>query len=64
MSTSRIFRYLKTSTDIIRLAVMTYGRYTMSPRSVALRAHQERISISHQSLKERRSCRVAYLFAA
>jgi putative transposase len=34
MSNARIFRYFKTSPEIIRLAVMMYVRYPLSLRNV------------------------------
>jgi putative transposase len=34
MSNARIFRYFKTSPEIIRLAVMMYIRYPLSLRNV------------------------------
>jgi len=41
-STRRIFRYCRTSPDIIRLAVMMYVRYPLSLRNVEDMLHERR----------------------
>ena len=40
MSNARIFRYFKTSPEIIRLAVMMYVRYPLSLRNVEDLLHE------------------------
>ena len=47
MSDPRIFRYFKTSPEIIRLAVMMYVRYTLSLRNVEGLLHERGIDKSH-----------------
>ena len=43
-----VFRYFKTSPEIIQLAVMLYVRYPLSLRNVEDLLHEERsIAISH-----------------
>jgi putative transposase len=42
------FRYLKTSTEIIRLAVMLYNRFPLSLRNVEDLLHERGIEISHE----------------
>jgi putative transposase len=46
MSHSRIFRYFKTSHEIIRLAVMMYVRYPLSLRNVEDLASASAVSTS------------------
>jgi putative transposase len=47
MSNLRIFRYFKTSPEIIHLAVMMYVRYPLSLRNVEDLLHERGIDISH-----------------
>jgi putative transposase len=47
MSNARIFRYFKTSPEIIRLAVMLYVRYPLSLRNVEDLLHERGIDITH-----------------
>ena len=46
MSNPRIFRHFKTSPEIIRLAVMLYVRYPLSPRNVEDHLHERGIAIT------------------
>jgi putative transposase len=48
MSNPRIFRYFKTSPEIIRLAVMMYIRYPLSLRNVEELLHERGIDITHE----------------
>lgn len=45
------FRYFKTSPEIIRLAVMMYVRFTLSPRNVDSRLNERGIEISHETVR-------------
>ncbi len=45
------FRYFKSSTEIIHLAVMLYVRYPLSPRNVENLLHEWGIDISHQTVR-------------
>ncbi len=47
MSNPRIFRYCKTSPEIIRLAVMMYVRYPLSLRNVEDQLHERGINKSY-----------------
>ena len=51
MSNARIFRYFKTSPDIIRLAVMMYVRYPLSLRNVEDMLHERGVDISHETVR-------------
>ena len=51
MSTPRIFRYFKTSPEIIRLAVMMYVRYPLSLRNVEDLPHERGIDITHETVR-------------
>ncbi len=51
MSNSRIFRYFKTSPEIIRLAVMMYVRYPLSLRNVRDLLHERGIDIAHETVR-------------
>ena len=42
-----LFRYFKTSPEIIRLAVMMYVRYPLSLRNVEDLLHERGIDITH-----------------
>ena len=44
------FRYFKTSPEIIRLAVMMYGRFPLSLRQVEDLLHERRIEICHETV--------------
>ena len=46
-----IFKYFKTSPQIIRLAVMTYVRYPLSLRNVEDLLHERGIEISHETVR-------------
>jgi putative transposase len=45
------FRYLKTSPEIIRLAVMMYVRFPLSLRNVEDLFHERGIDISHETVR-------------
>jgi putative transposase len=45
------FRYLKTSPEIIRLAVMMYVRFPLSLRNVEELLHERGIEISHETVR-------------
>ena len=51
MSNARIFRYFKTSPEIIRLAVMMYVRYPLSLRNVEDLLHERGIDITHETAR-------------
>ena len=51
MSTLHIFRYFKTSPEIIRLAVMMYIRYPLSLRNVEDLLHERGIDITHETVR-------------
>jgi putative transposase len=51
MSSARIFRYFKTSPEIIRLAVMMYVRYPLSLRNVEDLLHERGIDITHETVR-------------
>jgi hypothetical protein len=51
MSHVRIFRYFKTSPEIIRLAVMMYVRYPLSLRNVEDLLHERGIDITHETVR-------------
>jgi transposase-like protein len=51
MSHARIFRYFKTSPEIIRLAVMLYVRYPLSLRNVEDLLHERGIDITHETIR-------------
>ena len=51
MSNARIFRYFKTSPEIIRLAVMWYVRYPLSLRNVEDLLHERGIDITHETVR-------------
>jgi putative transposase len=51
MSNGRIFRYFKTSPEIIRLAVMLYVRYPLSLRNVEDLLHERGIDITHETVR-------------
>ena len=46
-----LFRYLKTSPEIIRLAVMPYIRFTLSLRNVEDMLHEQGIDICHETVR-------------
>ncbi len=46
-----IFRYFKTSPEIIRLAVMMYVRYPLSLRNVEDLLHERGIDITHETVR-------------
>jgi putative transposase len=51
MRSPRIFRYFKTSPEIIRLAVMMYVRYPLSLRNVEDLLHERDIDITHKTVR-------------
>ena len=51
MSNARIFRYFRTSPEIICLAVMMYVRYPLSLRNVDDRLHERGIDITHETVR-------------
>lgn len=51
MSSPRIFRYFKTSPEIIRLAVMMYVRYPHSLRNVEDLLHERGIDVKHETVR-------------
>ncbi|MCZ8105062.1 MAG: IS6 family transposase, partial [Burkholderiales bacterium] len=51
MSNPRIFRYFKTSPEIIRLAVMMYVRHPLSLRNVEDLLHERGIDITHETVR-------------
>ena len=51
MTKSSHFRYLKTSPEIIRLAVMMYVRFPLSLRNVEDLLHERGIDISHETVR-------------
>lgn len=51
MSSARIFRYFKTSPEIIRLVVMMYVRYPLSLRNVEDLLHERGIDITHETVR-------------
>lgn len=51
MNDARIFRYFKTSPEIIRLAVMKYVRYPLSLRNVEDLLHKRCIDITHETVR-------------
>jgi putative transposase len=63
MSHARIFRYFKTSPEIIRLAVMMYVRYPLSLRNVEDLLHERGIDITHEMVRFWRN-RFGTIFAA
>ena len=51
MNNARIFRYFKTSPEIIRLAVMMDVRYPRSLRNVEDLLHERGIDITHETVR-------------
>ena len=51
MRNARIFRYFKTSPEIIRLAVMMYIRYPLSLRNVEDLLHERGIDITRETVR-------------
>jgi putative transposase len=51
MTNGSAFRYLKTSPEVIRLAVMMYIRFQLSLRNVEDRLHERGIEISHETVR-------------
>ncbi len=51
MSDARIFRYFKTSPEVIRLAVMMDVRYPLSPRNVEDLLHERGMDITHETVR-------------
>lgn len=51
MRNARIFRYFKTSPEIIRLAAMMVVRYPLSLRNVEDLLHERGIDITHETMR-------------
>ena len=51
MKNHNIFRYFKTSPEVIRLAVMMYIRYPLSLRNVEDLLHERGIDICHETIR-------------
>jgi len=51
MSKPNPFRYFRTSTEVIRLAVMMYVRFPLSLRNVEDLLHERGIDVSHESVR-------------
>jgi putative transposase len=51
MSNPHLFRYVKTSPEIIRLAVMMSVRYPLSLRNVEDLLHERGIDITHETVR-------------
>lgn len=51
MPRPHLFRYFKTSPEIIRLAVMLYIRFTLSLRNVEDMLHERGIDICHEAVR-------------
>ena len=51
MLKKNLFKYFKTSPEIIRLAVMYYVRYPLSFRQVEDTLHERGIDISHETVR-------------
>ena len=51
MTQSNMFRYFKTSPEIIRLAVMMYVRFPLSLRNVEDLLHERGIDVSHETVR-------------
>jgi putative transposase len=51
MSNSRVFRFFKTSPEIIRCAVMMYVRYPLSLRNVEDLLHERGIDVTHETVR-------------
>ena len=51
MAKTSLFRYFKTSPEIIRLAVMMYVRFPLSLRNVEDLLHERGIDISHETVR-------------
>ena len=51
MTKPSLFRYFKTSPEIIRLAVMLYIRYPLSLRNVEDLLHERGIDVSHETVR-------------
>jgi len=51
MSNARIFRYFRSSPEIIRLAVMMDIRYSLSLRNVEDLLHERCIDVTHKTVR-------------
>jgi len=51
MTKRSLFRYFKTSPEVIRLAVMMYVRFPLSLRNVEGLLHERGIEISHETVR-------------
>ena len=45
------FRYIKTSPEVIRLAVMMYVRFPLSLRNVEDLLHERGVDVSHETVR-------------
>lgn len=50
MENQNLFRYFKTSSEVIRLAVMMYVRYPLSLRNAEDLLHERGVDICHESI--------------
>lgn len=51
MTKPRPFKYLRTSPEIIRFAVMLYIRFPLSLRSVEDLLHERGVDVSHETVR-------------
>jgi putative transposase len=51
MTKSSPFKYFKTSPEILRLAVMLYVRFPLSPRNVEDLLHERGVDVSHETVR-------------
>jgi len=51
MTKHSLFRYFKTSPEVIRLAVMMYVRFPLSLRNVEGLRHDRAIDVSHETVR-------------
>jgi putative transposase len=51
MTKPSLFKYFKTSPEIIRLAVMLYVRFPLSLRNVEDLLHERGVEISHETVR-------------
>ena len=51
MTKPKLFRYVKTSPEIIRLAVMMYVRFPLSLRNIEDLLHERGIETSHETVR-------------
>ena len=51
MSVPKPFRFFRTSPEVIRLAVMLFVRFPLSPRNIEDLLHERGIDISHETVR-------------